>query len=342
MFGIDQSCGEFYRSGLIIADYAMGSTDRGGWKITPKPDTVDSVMCVCTTPFVTMRPDETLSTHKNLQRVVSAAISNSAIKNVYFDLDQCAKCDPGGLLLLRYAGEVLSNHGRKGYVTHSGPSESFSTIVENLNHLWEKTARRVGDRRDKSSQAGAQVVSDDGKYLLRAMENRNEMVREISEWADIVKKGANARPEEVACWEMQIAEVATNTFQHGKSERIWVSGHFNRMDSVVQLAAIDYGATIPAVIGPDATRQCRLGGDGDLIAFACEPGVTSRCVRQNQGAGLISLIESVATNRGRMQILSRNGLFHVNKCRKYRRNLQGRGISLGLSGTLIILCLNVG
>ena len=285
-----------------------------------------------------MTPEETLATHRSFRRIVSKVVRDPAIKNVYFDLDACAKCDPGGLLLLRYAGDALGKHGRKGYVTHSGPSESYENIVENLHHLWERTVKKKA----KVAEPAPRVPSDDGKYLLRAIEDPNEMVREIGEWAETVKKGANAEPEEVACWQMQIAEVATNTFQHGKSGCIWISGSFYQKDSVVQLAAIDYGDTIPAVITPDATNKGRLGHDGDLIAYACEPGVTSRCVRQNQGSGLVSLIESVGSNRGRMQILSRNGLFHVNRTRKYQRNLQNNSELAWLAGTLIILCLNVG
>jgi len=308
------------------------------WEIVRTPEAPDTIRYKCTTPFVTMTPAETILTHQNLQRVVRRAISDETTEKVILDLDNCAKCDPGGLLLLRHAGEQLRTAGRLGYVTHSEPSDSFDTIIENQRHLWERTAAKKGNVKTTDSSPAVESPQD-GKYLLRSIENRNEMVQEIGEWAEIVKKGADAAPEDVACWEMQIAEVATNTFQHGRSEQIWVSGHFYKQSGVVQLAAIDYGATIPAVIRDEAQRQGRLGTDSDLIAFACELGVTSRCVRQNQGSGLVSLIQSVGINGGRMQILSRNGFFHVNKTRKYRKTPPGA--SLSLHGTLIILCLKV-
>ncbi|MCI0420804.1 MAG: DUF5050 domain-containing protein, partial [Acidobacteria bacterium] len=192
-----------------------------------------------------------------------------------------------------------------------------------------------------------------GEYLLRRVGSREVLVSELEEWAETVKEGAEPPEDQVALWQMQISEVATNGFQHGigteppeNEDRgsILVAGRAYPDTKVVQLAALDFGATIPRVIQHVAAQLGRRRRrDSDLISFACKKGVTSRSVPQNQGAGLHSLVETVKQNKGgSLLILSGNGLCCFSDNGENKKTLSPMVSNHAvLEGTLTIINLKI-
>jgi len=188
--------------------------------------------------------------------------------------------------------------------------------------------------------------SHDGLYLLRDIGDPTKMVGELEEWAKSVKSNTGATEEMVGLWQMQIAEVTTNSFQRGvrysRAQEAKASNIAGKaFGSSVQLAALDYGSTIPRVIQETAKRDGIRLRDGDLIRHACKLGVTSRSVKQNQGAGLHSLVNTVKDCQGSLIILSRNGLVHVCGNRQYRRTLKPIRKEPVLAVTLTIVKLRI-
>jgi len=186
---------------------------------------------------------------------------------------------------------------------------------------------------------------EEGDYLLREIESKDDMVTDIAEWAKSVSQETSASREEVAKWKLQIGEVTTNGFQHGiggldNAGHLLLAGHSDSKPESVQLAAIDFGRSTPATIGPLADRNDIEEHDGKRIGFACNRKVTSKRHLSNQGAGLFKLVDTVKKNGGRLLIVSRNGLFHVSGGRSYTRNLQsGPTTDAVLQGTLSVLNL---
>ncbi|MEZ4297742.1 MAG: hypothetical protein R3B70_22485 [Polyangiaceae bacterium] len=250
-----------------------------------------------------------------------------------FDLTGCPEIDPGGLLLLMYHGLELKKRGWGTYL--GGLGGTVKQVLLNLDHyLAPKDARASFD-------------APPGDFLLRGIDGKESMVAELMAWARTVQQATQASDERVALWQMQIAEVTTNGFQHGPrlgpmSGDLLINGKSYTERGEVQLAAIDFGAGIPRVI-EIIGRPAKCVGDGDLIAYACEKGVTSRCVPQNQGAGLDSLIQTVRSSGGRLLMLSNNGLLYTAADEQQVRNLKPRkkyGDQV-LNGTLTVINLRI-
>jgi len=99
------------------------------------------------------------------------------------------------------------------------------------------------------------------------------------------------------------SEVTANSFQHGQTdEPMLVAGKVEKDQRVVQLAAMDFGRTIPVTIA--GHQQCPIGDacDGKKVSFACKQGMTAQTERSNQGRGLFDLSKAVKENGGSMRI----------------------------------------
>jgi hypothetical protein len=281
-------------------------------------------------PLLTATPDDVLRTHDSLQRLVRKAKSAPpGGGEVAYDLSQCSEIDPGAVLLMMYAGAMLGAAGWSAFAT--GDSPAMRKLGKNLRHL------RLSPEDRKTLQI------DVGEYPLRTVAERTTMVAELEDWANTVRQGTGAKPEEVATWSMQISEVITNGFQHGATnlerpfpEMLLIGGSDGAR---VQLAALDRGAGIPRVIEKYVASAVANKGDGALIKEACRPGVTSRCSPQNQGYGLPHLVDSVKRNGGTLQIFSQRGFVRVMNSRLTSRNFNRS--ARRLDGTLTIISLNV-
>ncbi len=235
--------------------------------------------------------------------------------------------------MLMYCGYELSALGWRATV--SGEGESMELVARHVEHYLRDHSQR-GECKRKN-----------GDYLLRNIDDRKQMVTEISEWANSVQKETRASAEAVALWKSQISEVTTNGFQHGIGNSIakrplLIAGKASEDHSRVQLAALDFGKSIPVTIANEAARMHVPIGDGDRIRFACRKGVTSHSTPINQGSGLFNLIETVKKNGGSLAILSRNGLLHVVGGRCYKRNLPLQMVvNPLLQGTLTVVNLKI-
>jgi len=283
----------------------------------------------------TSSPDELIATHARLQRLVVKAKAGKPPGSVNYDLSECESIDPGALLLMMYAGAKLGELGWDAYATGEGTAHAI--VLHNLTHF------------NLSDEERKQFPKEVGEFPLRAVKDANHMVAELDDWASTVRQGAGANPEDVAEWQTQIAEVTTNAIQHGPTglspERqpmppILLAGHADKQTRRVQLAVIDRGAGVPAVLRPKLPEHFKGEKDGRIIKEACRPGVTSRCSPQNQGAGLPTLVGMVKANGGTLQIFSHRGLVHVRNGKMYHRTHDKS--DRRLEGTLTILTLRIG
>jgi anti-sigma regulatory factor (Ser/Thr protein kinase) len=278
-------------------------------------------------------PDSLLASEGILRKLVQRAVIREHQGHGIFMLDNCPAMDAGTILLLMYAGFQLSRIGWKASV--SGKGEAMDLVVRHLEHY-------LRDRKNRSS-----VARIEGDYLLREIDSRDGMVREIGGWAESVQRETNASKREVALWKTQISEVTTNGFQHGIGSSpplhpMLIAGRASNDGKMVQLAALDFGKSIPSTIDTVANKQSVPNGHGDRISFACKKGVTSRTLPVNQGAGLFKLVETVKKNGGTLLILSGNGLVHVSNGRCYRRNLKAPSSTTPiLQGTLTVVNLRI-
>lgn len=290
------------------------------------------VEALCDCPLVTDDPKNTIRTCEAIWQPYEKTVGQDSSDDggaIVFDLDPCPRVDPGGLLLLFNAAR--RDRTRRVMVSSRSSSKTYEVIVDNLEHLTGVL--------DEARQQDHQNAN---RFLLRQITDRDEMVGEVAAWAEMVRGGTNAGRQDVALWETQISEIAANTFQHSKAaDGVLIAGEAFPQRGYVQLAAIDFGRTIPHCIEPEARRRGKSLKDGDLLAFATEEKVSSHCVVQNQGSGLPSLVQMVKENGGSLQILSRDGYLRVKSKRKYRnkpRQSLGKPI---LAGTLIVINLKI-
>ena len=150
----------------------------------------------CSGSIVTTDPEETLAAHRRFLSAIHAAALTPGITEVAYDLDACLQIDPGGILLLFHAGQIATPLGLRVFIWRSRPSAAYEVVAENIDHLVES----LGGKKAKG-------VRQDRKYLLRSIPDKSTMVEEIENWATTLKGMANADPEDVARWQMQIAEV---------------------------------------------------------------------------------------------------------------------------------------
>ena len=170
---------------------------------------------LCTGEISTNDPDQTLSCHRKLLAAVEEAAGTHGVNEISFQLDDCGHIDPGGILLLYNAGaNVCPSQSLKAFISRSGPSATYEMVADNLHHLEDSLAGKKRQKGDNNRQ-----------YLLRSIPEPDKMVGEIADWASTLEGFANAKAEDVACWQMQIAEVATNTFQHSRAKGIFVVGN---------------------------------------------------------------------------------------------------------------------
>ena len=281
-------------------------------------------------------PDTLLHTHEKLQNAVSQVQTKVSVGNVLLDLSKCEEIDPGGLLLTMYAFEQISR--TKGLsLWFRGSGDVGAYLIENIDHFWERRPERVDE------------TSDD--FLLRRIKTTEEMVEDITQYADGLKKASYGSHRDVALWETQVAELTTNGFQHGTALETdrkngepvmnMVAGKAYRERNKVDMGVLDFGAGIPRVIEQVAPEEIRKGGDGRLISHALKQGVTSRTVLQNQGAGLHGIVHTIKENGGRLLILSGNGLVYVKNNRINSRRLPVLGKHPTLAGTLAVIILNL-
>src|SRR5262249_49274174 len=153
--------------------------------------------------------------------------------NVKYGMTECPTIDPGGVLLLACASHELGAMKCNGW--YEGEGKVLKAVASNLQHyLMPKDLRKT-------------VCRQEGEYLLRGVSRADEMVKELDEWAESVKEAAKAPESQVALWQMQIAEVTTNGFQHGRVKtklyphEALVAGAADPEKGIVQLAALDFG-----------------------------------------------------------------------------------------------------
>lgn len=281
-------------------------------------------------------PDTLLNTHLKLQSAVARISSKVSEGSVLLDLSNCEKMDTGGLLLTMHAFTQIWRMTKLTlWFRSSGTVHAY--LIENLDHFWESRY----DRAEESSE----------EFLLRQINDREEMVEDITQYANGLRKASYSSVREVAIWETQVGELTTNGFQHGmslsdcedSSEPIlnMVAGKAYSEKSKVEMGVLDFGVGIPRVIEQVAPDEVRIKGDGRLISYALKRGVTSHTVSENQGSGLHGIVSAVKENDGQLLILSGNGLVCVNRGRISSRNLAlGRNCST-LNGTLALIVLNL-
>ena len=294
-------------------------------------DEIPAVLHMCNCELITDDSRNTIRTCEAIwepYQKARAAHGNRQVE-IVFNMDPCPRIDPGGLLLLLNAAR--RDRSIRSLVATENSSGAYHAIVDNIDNLAGALdeARRLNQQRAR-------------RFLLRRILDPHEMVREVAEWAEMVRDGTRANAADVALWETQISEVAANTFQHADApDGVLVAGEAFPQRGYVQLAAIDFGKTIPLCIEAEAKKRSQSLDDGELLAFATQESVTSGCVVQNQGSGLPSLVEMVKNNGGTMQILSRDGFLRVKNRRKYRSKPKKAIGSPILSGTLIVLNLKI-
>lgn len=277
----------------------------------------------CPVGLTTNSPDEVVRIHRSLQRAARRVVEHPQEEGALLLTFPYTDPDPGGLLLFFYALQQITAQKRRWIVYVDAAPNAVKWMLNNYLHMQLPPEDR------------SVVQRTEGDFLLREVTKADQMVSEVDEWTASVREGSPATEEQVALWAMQVAEVATNAFQHaGEYGRVLLAGRAT--SSHARLAVIDLGSGIPSVVRKIAPPDHTLR-DGDLIKHACERGVTSRCVRQNQGRGLSDLVQTVKTNKGRLQIFSGEGLSHVTNGRQYRRNECGPS----LAGTLVLITLNL-
>lgn len=297
------------------------------------PDSEPILFEQCDYALLSHAPEPMVQSLRRVQSLVLRAHERGEPGKAVYQLDKCKEIDAGAILLLMHAGAQLAKSNWQAFVSGSG--EAINLVARHLEHY----LREPSDRGD--------CERNEGDYLLRSIAEPELMVEEIAEWARSVQQETNADREDVALWEFQISEVATNGFQHGlgsqpDSPPMLVAGKAAHDGTTVQLAALDFGRSIPATIGPVADDAAIPSDDGKRIRFACKKGITSRAFPVNQGAGLHNLVETVKKNGGKLIILSGNGLFHVSGGRCYSRNLASSGATGPvLEGTLTVVNLRV-
>ncbi len=287
-----------------------------------------------TRPLLTGTPQEILATHDTLQRLIRKTTGKAVLgtTDVAFDLSKVPDIDPGAVLLMMHAGHSLSSQGWEPYaIDTTGQSLAMRKVSKNLQHLRLSPSDRIN------------FPSNEGEYPLRAVFDRSSMVTELVDWSSTVQVGTTVEPEQVAMWGVQISEVVTNSFQHAPTPPkkqlppIYLAGGVRQ--GSVQLAALDRGRGIPKTIEEVASEAMRKRGHGALIRHACKRGVTSHSTRQNQGAGLPDLIESVTRNGGTLTIFSQGGFVHLERGKLSHKNLERS--DRRIAGTFTIVSLLV-
>ena len=297
--------------------------------------TMRVVRVVCPQSLTTVGTRALLTTHRQLQRlVIKAARSGPPEEDsrAVFDLSQCTDIDPACILLFVYTSRVLHRMGWSTFIEQgTAGSPAFAALLKQFQHLKAQRAKR-------QSQPW-----DPGQYPLRGVKSQKDMVAELQEWAECVRKATTASEEDLARWTTHVSELTTNSFQHaptgfsGAIGDILIAGEAK--EGLIQLATLDTGSGIPSVLRPHVPPALH---DGEIIARACQERVTSRCSRANQGLGLYALSEAVKAARGTLQILSGNGLSHVRNGRNYARCLKpSPSIATSLAGTLTVIGLTV-
>jgi hypothetical protein len=288
----------------------------------------------CHGALTSSAPDRLVSTHAAVYRLVrdakQIALLGAVNASLGWDVSDCQDLDPGAVLLLFHAAQQIGKLGYQTFATGDGPA--LKVLSDHLRHYHSPPDER------------RTIPKKLGDFLLREVRGPEHMVRELEEWAESVRAGTNATAEQVGSWQALIAEVTTNGIQHGKTglghplPPMLLVGRAYAESHQVVLAALDRGAGMPRVIETVLNPTQMAWRDGRKIAHACKPGVTSHCVRQNQGAGLPSLIAAVKKNGGSLQMMSREGLVCVRK-RVSSRSLNG--LNAPLEGTLTVLTLRI-
>lgn len=287
-----------------------------------------SAPLVTADPKSLVRVHNTLAAAANTARTAAArAMSEGApLGQVTIKLGQYTeRPDVGGILLFTLLIEELSKAG--WVVTGHGQKTPVERINQHFAHLWSpKTTKST-------------VSRDQGDFLLREITHPDAMIDDVEEWARSIREVApKATAADLAMWEGQVSEVTANAFQHARVDdggHLFVAGEACKTG--VRLAVVDSGRTIPGVLGP------AIGGelaDPAVVRQALERGVTSRCVCENQGFGLASLVRCVKNNAGSLYILSRRGMAYVTN--RGRTVARGHDIRHPMMGTLSIINLRTG
>ena len=282
-------------------------------------------------------PDRLLRTHRKLQKAAFNILKNAAAGPVLLDISNCERMDPGGLLLTMYAfAQIWRRKDFRLWYRSAGSVRDY--LVENLDHFRESPADRDTSHSDE--------------FLLRQIRSQSEMVEDLSHYADGLREAPSVSDREVAIWETQVGELTTNGFQHGGALKprgkkagaivTMVAGKAYDDTKRVEMGVLDFGSSIPRVIEQVAPDDVHAKGDGQLIAHALKPGITSKTVAENQGAGLHGIVRAVKDNRGCLLLLSGNGLVCVRdrriSSRKLKTSANGKAV---LNGTLAIIILNL-
>ena len=287
------------------------------------------ILVKCNKSLMSNTPDQLLKSNRKLMSLHTKARSETdvASSRATFMLT-CEQIDAGGVLLLMNSALRTLKLGWQVHV--GGAGGALDHLLKHINHYLTPPESRSDE-------------VDELNYWLRNISSKDQMVSELDNWARLVQEGSGASDEDVAQWQFQISEVTANGFQHGQStEPLLVAGKVDSEAGYVQLAAMDFGKTIPFTI--ESHQECPTGDacDGKKVGFACKQGMTAKTERANQGRGLFNLVKAVKENGGTMRILSRNGLYHVLNGRGYTRNLSPFSQTCPvLDGTLVTVNLKI-
>ena len=293
--------------------------------------------------LTTTTPNATLATHRSLQRLVKWCARNPTLagqdSKVMLDLTRCQSMDLGGLLLYMYADRRVRDLGFALWYRVRTRSPVYEFLQRHLES-W------------RAGRGAFTVTGTTGTaFLLREITSPAVMVADVTQWAAAVRAETGASRHDMARWEQTIAEVVMNAAHHGGNgpddDPVLVCGDL--AGDVMEFAVLDLGQGIPNTIAKVAPPEVGQRA-GRLIRYACQPGITCKSRRSNQGHGLASLVTAVQSSRGTLQVLSHNALAHIpppassaRTSRLYGRTLQpdSNGAPT-LRGTLTLIRHRIG
>jgi anti-sigma regulatory factor (Ser/Thr protein kinase) len=281
-------------------------------------------------------PDDLLRTYGCLRALLSSVRRRPARadKKALLDLTECHEIDAVAILLSVYLDRILHDIGWElWYLGKPGSA------------VWSKLGRHLQSARESKRHRPVVQKGAVGELLTREVSDQELMVVAVEQWVSDVRDASGASEEHAARWEVCVGEVMANAFQHGCARG--TPAHSNlvtgEMDGRkhIQLAGLDFGAGVPAIVRAAVTDPEMT--HGELILEALRDGVTSRTSRSNQGRGLAYLAQAACEGGGTLQVLSLNGLASASGTRKRFRNLApGPDGTPALQGTLVVLRLATG
>ena len=114
-----------------------------------------------------------------------------------------------------------------------------------------------------------------------------------------------------SCIKRNLLEIFVNGLEHGASSRIYVGGQYYHTMKKLDYTILDIGKTIRDNVCSFLNKD--VSGK-DAIQWAAEEGHTTRTGLISGGLGLKLLQDFLKLNKGKLQIISDNGLWTQEEC----------------------------